>query len=80
MTDVNTAVTLGMTGEVPAQVLQRARDYAREAKSSETKTYVAPQFEYKPTDVLTAAWPCPKCSRAFKTAHGVKIHMGRAHD
>ena len=37
MTDVNTAVTLGTTGEVPATALQRARDYARQAKSKETK-------------------------------------------
>ena len=37
MTDVNTAVTLATTGEVPATALQRARDYARQAKSKETK-------------------------------------------
>ena len=37
MTDVNTAVTLAITGEVPATALQRARDYAQQAKSQETK-------------------------------------------
>lgn len=37
MTDVQTAITLSIPGEVPATALERAKDYARQARSESTK-------------------------------------------
>ena len=67
--------TAGLDAFVSATKLRRALDIAEQLGAIEDPAPVRDASEVQEDDECK----CPKCSRTFKTFHGLEVHLARSH-